>query len=304
MRPLDFPLTALPAAPDTPTPTRLDEAAEQFEAMFLRQLLRQMRKAGDVLAADNPLRSAQTDTLREMHDDALADSLARRRQTGIAELLVRQLGRPAPPPPGEATPGPALPATAARTALGMEEIANRVFGPLVEGWAGRVTRGAGMLLRLVERVIAHESAGQVAAVSPKGALGLMQLMPDTAREMAAQLGLVYDHRRLTRDGEYNKRLGTAYLAQLLRRYDGETVLAVAAYNAGPGRVDQWLQQYGDPRRGEVSAQRWIETIPFEETRQYTRRIFQDLYGHNGFKPAPPSAALSQQPRSEYKEPLA
>lgn len=281
-----------------PTPG-LDAAAEQFEAMFLRQMLKQMRKAGDVLSADNSLRSAQTDTVRELHDDALADSLARRRQTGIADLLVRQLSPPAAPPPAQIDSSEALPT--------LEQMASRVFGPIIEGWHATLRRGTSSLMHLVERVIAHESAGQVAAVSPKGALGLMQLMPDTAREMAAGLGLPYDEQRLTRDGDYNKLLGTAYLDQLLRRYDGEQALAVAAYNAGPSRVDEWLLRNGDPRRGEVSQGGWVDAIPFQETRQYTRKILDDLQRVSGpragtpFKPPAGQVALGTLHPNEHKD---
>ncbi|WP_422631569.1 lytic transglycosylase domain-containing protein [Pseudomonas fragi] len=131
-------------------------------------------------------------------------------------------------------------------------------------------------MALVEKVIQHESGGRVAVVSPKGARGLMQLMPGTAREMAQELNLHYSEQRLVRDGEYNKQLGTAYLDKLLKRYDGATALAVAAYNAGPGRVDEWLKSNGDPRKGAISVSQWVERIPFKETRNYTRSILADL----------------------------
>lgn len=297
------PARQLPGVANEPrpgvAPSALEAAAEEFEAMFLRQMLKQMRKAGDVLAAQSSLNSKHTDSVREMHDGALADSLARRRQTGIADLLVRQLS------PTPAPSAPPLPAPAAHS-QSLEDIANQLFGPTVSPVIARVggslRRGTAQLLRLVDSVILHESAGQVAAVSPKGARGLMQLMPDTAREMAGQLGLPYDEQRLTRDGAYNKRLGTAYLSQLLARYDGEQALAVAAYNAGPSRVDAWLARHGDPRRGEVSVGHWVERIPFEETRRYTRKILQDLQrpaaaaSASVFKPGPVDVALSSHHR--------
>lgn len=289
----NLPVQALPA-----TRTELDAAAEEFEAMFLRQMLKQMRKASDVLKADSSLHSANTDTLREMHDEALADTLARRRQTGIADLLVRQLAPPAP----VAVVLPAMTAPSAPSAGTAQMIANRVFGPIVEGWNNSTGQGGSALLRLADRVIAHESDGQVAAVSPKGALGLMQLMPDTAREVAQRLGLVYDEQRLTRDGDYNRRLGIAYLDQLLRRYDGEQALAVAAYNAGPSRVDQWLARNGDPRRGEISIRHWVQAIPFEETREYTRKILDDLQrSDRQFKPPSAQVALNSLYRTEHKD---
>jgi soluble lytic murein transglycosylase len=142
----------------------------------------------------------------------------------------------------------------------------------------------------VDSVIKHESSGNIAAVSPKGARGLMQLMPGTARDMAAELGLPFDEARLTSDAEYNKRLGSAYLSKMLERYDGHQALALAAYNAGPGKVDEWLKNHGDPRRGDIDAASWIQKIPFQETRDYTRNILKDLQAANS-QPREPQAAV-------------
>lgn len=125
-------------------------------------------------------------------------------------------------------------------------------------------------------IIQAESNGNAAAISPKGARGLMQLMPDTAKEMAAELGVPYDEARLTADPNYNTTLGTAYLNKLLGRYGGNSTLAVAAYNAGPGSVDKWLKENGDPRTGEVTEAQWIERIPFGETKAYTGKIINQL----------------------------
>ena len=118
-------------------------------------------------------------------------------------------------------------------------------------------------------MIGQESGGDAAAVSPKGARGLMQLMPDTAREVAGELGLPYDEQRLTSDPAYNKALGSAYLGKMLDRYDGQHVLALAAYNAGPGKVDEWLKSNGDPRSGQIGMADWVRSIPYDETRNYT-----------------------------------
>jgi soluble lytic murein transglycosylase len=121
-------------------------------------------------------------------------------------------------------------------------------------------------------VIQAESGGDPLAVSPKGARGLMQLMPDTAKEMAQELGIPYSEERLTADPQYNMALGTAYLNKMLGRYGGNKTLALAAYNAGPGSVDGWLKENGDPRKGEISEQEFIDKIPFKETREYTGKI--------------------------------
>jgi soluble lytic murein transglycosylase len=123
----------------------------------------------------------------------------------------------------------------------------------------------------------QESEFNPEAVSPAGARGLMQLMPATAEEVAGKLGEPYRLAALTGEPEYNARLGTAYLARMLAAYDGSYVLAAAAYNAGPGRVRSWLDTFGDPRKPEVDPVIWIETIPFEETRNYVMRVLESLH---------------------------
>lgn len=129
-------------------------------------------------------------------------------------------------------------------------------------------------------IIQAESSGDPSAVSPKGAKGLMQLMPSTAEEMAKELGVPYSEERLTADPNYNMALGNAYLNKMLGRYNGNTTLAVAAYNAGPGNVDEWIKANGDPRTGQVSDQAWIDKIPFKETRDYTGKITSQLVPSN------------------------
>ena len=115
------------------------------------------------------------------------------------------------------------------------------------------------------------------AISRAGARGLMQLMPGTARKVARRLGEPYSRRRLIEDWRYNARLGQAYLAEQIVRFGGSYVLAVAAYNAGPERVEQWLAENGDPRLPGVDVIDWIEMIPFGETRNYVQRVIEALY---------------------------
>jgi len=131
---------------------------------------------------------------------------------------------------------------------------------------------------LVLATIRQESAFEADAVSPAGARGLMQLMPATAQQVATQLGLKTDHSltRLTADPVYNMKLGKAYLAGLLADYDGSHLLALAAYNAGPGRAAQWIRLNGDPRDQDVDPIDWVELIPFEETRNYVQRVMENL----------------------------
>ncbi|HEV7370983.1 lytic transglycosylase domain-containing protein [Arenibaculum sp.] len=130
---------------------------------------------------------------------------------------------------------------------------------------------------LVHALIRQESTFDRRAVSPVGARGLMQLMPGTAREVAGKLGLTHSNVRLTDDPEYNITLGNWYVQNLLDRFNGSYVLATAAYNAGPSRVQGWLRQFGDPRAEGVDVIDWIEMIPIYETRNYVQRVMEGMY---------------------------
>lgn len=123
----------------------------------------------------------------------------------------------------------------------------------------------------------RESEMNPEAVSPVGARGLMQIMPATARKVAEEIGVEYSKNRLTTDWRYNAKLGTAYLGGLLEFYEGSYVLAFAAYNAGPSRVERWIEQFGDPRDSLVDQVDWIEHIPFRETRNYVMRVMESLH---------------------------
>jgi soluble lytic murein transglycosylase len=128
---------------------------------------------------------------------------------------------------------------------------------------------------LVYAVIRQESEFMVAAKSHAGARGLMQLMPFTARAEARDAQMPYVLNRLTTDPVYNMRLGTQHLQRLRDIYQGSYPLMVAAYNAGAGRVNRWLALHGDPRGGKVEWVDWIELIPFEETRLYTKLVLEN-----------------------------
>lgn len=121
----------------------------------------------------------------------------------------------------------------------------------------------------------QESEFNIGAVSPSGARGLMQLMPATAKLVARQLKVPFDQSKLTSDPNYNARLGTAYLGGLIQSFGGSYTMAVAGYNAGPGRVKQWMADYGDPRDPKIDSIDWIETIPFSETRNYVQRVLEN-----------------------------
>ena len=125
-------------------------------------------------------------------------------------------------------------------------------------------------------IMRQESSFDVSAVSPSGARGLMQLMPPTASAVAKELGVLASVPTLTVDASHNIRLGTAYLQELLTRFDNCLPLAAAAYNAGPHRVAQWLADNGDPRTGPIDMVDWIELIPTGETRNYVQRVIENV----------------------------
>ena len=130
---------------------------------------------------------------------------------------------------------------------------------------------------LVSALIRQESRYDQGAVSHAGARGLMQLMPATAREVASRNGIRHQTNWLTSRPSHNIALGSRYINQMLNRFNGNYALAAAAYNAGPGRVDRWIKQFGDPRRGQIDLIDWIELIPIYETRNYVQRVLEGVY---------------------------
>jgi soluble lytic murein transglycosylase len=128
---------------------------------------------------------------------------------------------------------------------------------------------------LVHALSRQESEFNAGAKSPVGASGLMQLMPATARGVARRYKVKYSKSRLT-NAAYNQQLGEAFLHDLIEGYDGSYFLALAAYNAGPGRVKEWMGIYGDPRNPDVDPIDWMERIPFTETRRYVFKIMETL----------------------------
>lgn len=121
----------------------------------------------------------------------------------------------------------------------------------------------------------QESEFNPEAVSSAGARGLMQLMPGTARMMARINNMRYRLASLS-DPEYNAKLGSSYMRRLLDRFDGSYIMMLAGYNAGPGRVNQWIELFGDPRRPGVDPVDWVERIPFTQTRVYVHKIMESL----------------------------
>jgi soluble lytic murein transglycosylase len=135
---------------------------------------------------------------------------------------------------------------------------------------------------IIHAITRQESQFDRQATSPVGARGLMQLMPGTARETAPLAGLTYEYGSLV-DPLYNIALGSTYFGTLMDRYGGNYVLSVAAYNAGPGRVNQWLRANGDPRNG-TDVLTWIEAIPISETRNYVQRVLENAVVYDLMNP--------------------
>jgi soluble lytic murein transglycosylase len=130
---------------------------------------------------------------------------------------------------------------------------------------------------LAYAIARQESEFNVAARSRANALGLMQLLPGTAKEVAAQTGVAYQPARLDSDGGYNATLGTAYLNAQLDRFDGSYILTFIGYNAGPRRALEWIERFGDPRGKPLDEViDWVEQIPFTETRNYVQRVMENL----------------------------
>ncbi|MGA9854396.1 MAG: transglycosylase SLT domain-containing protein [Gammaproteobacteria bacterium] len=119
-------------------------------------------------------------------------------------------------------------------------------------------------------VIRAESVFRPNAISQAGAIGLMQLMPETGHRLAANLGLVLDGSDALLNPQTNLTLGSAYLSHLLKRFDGSEPLATAAYNAGVKHVDSWL-----PESGSLPGDVWVDSIPYWETRGYVRRVMSE-----------------------------
>jgi soluble lytic murein transglycosylase len=147
----------------------------------------------------------------------------------------------------------------------------------------------GRMWSMTHGITRQESSFDRSAVSYAGARGLMQLMPGTAREQAGKMGIGYDYGRLTTDPAYNVSLGSAYYRRLLDNWGGNHVLAVASYNAGAGNVRKWVRAYGDPRQPGVDVVRWIERIPFMETRGYVQRVLENSVVYDRLNPQTASA---------------
>lgn len=148
-----------------------------------------------------------------------------------------------------------------------------LYGP---GWpVPPISAEDGPEKALVLALIRQESGFITDAQSPVGARGLMQLMPETAKQVARSIKVAFSPNRLD-DPDYNVRLGSAFLGDMIDGFEGSYILALAAYNAGPSRARRWIKEYGDPRDPNVDVIDWIEMIPFTETRNYVQRVMESV----------------------------
>jgi len=145
----------------------------------------------------------------------------------------------------------------------------RKFTQEIDRAASRARVPAPLLLGLVR----EESTFEPRAISPQRAMGLTQVIWETATDMARQLKIRLRGKRDCFNPRINATLGARFLANLIKTYRGKKLLAIAAYNAGPGNVDRWLSQRGLHRDGPVPEDEIVEDIPFEETRHYVRKVF-------------------------------
>ena len=131
---------------------------------------------------------------------------------------------------------------------------------------------------LIHAIIKQESAFLPSAVSKVGAIGYMQLMPETAKITAREMGISFDRRKLAGDIGYNVKLGSFYIKKLINKFEGSEILAIASYNAGPGATQRWINEFYDPRiENDIDkVVDWIELITYAETRNYVQRIMENL----------------------------
>jgi soluble lytic murein transglycosylase len=129
---------------------------------------------------------------------------------------------------------------------------------------------------MVYSIVRTESAFDQRDTSPANAVGLMQVTPEAGRDTAQRFGVTYDWERLVSDPVYNTQMGVAEISALFKEYSRSYIMTFAGYNAGRGRVQQWVAQHGDPRNPKIDAVDWVERISLAETRNYVQRVMENL----------------------------
>jgi soluble lytic murein transglycosylase len=155
---------------------------------------------------------------------------------------------------------------------------------------------------VIYSVARTESAFDQRDRSSASAVGLMQVTPEAGRDTAKRFGVTYDWDRMVSDPVYNTQMGAAELSALLKDYGGSHIMTFAGYNAGRGRVRDWVKQFGDPRDPNVDAVDWVERIPFSETRNYVQRVMENLLVYRArFDTGTAAIAKVDQPHGTAKE---
>ena len=234
---------AMPQFDDLPVMAIDATTRAEFENRTLVRAIRSLASARRDWRTERRFFEALGDTLASPQDVTLANMLAA--ETGLKEMAV-VLGMKV----GE------------MGLVGVERLGFPTLPtPPVTDWA------------MVHAISRQESEFDRTRISHAGARGIMQLMPGTAREQAGKLGVQYLAADLLDSPSYNIQLGDAYFARMMSYYGGAYPLAIGAYNAGPGRVNQWLKLNGDPRTGAIDWVTWVEKIPANfETRYYIMRV--------------------------------
>jgi soluble lytic murein transglycosylase len=154
---------------------------------------------------------------------------------------------------------------------------------------------------VIYSVARTESAFDQRDKSSANAVGLMQVTPEAGRDTAKRFGVAYDWDRMVSDPVYNTQMGAAELSALLREYGGCHIMTFAGYNAGRGRVREWVKQHGDPRDPNVDAIDWVERIPLAETRNYVQRVMENLQVYRARFDADAMVSKLDQPRETRQE---
>jgi soluble lytic murein transglycosylase len=129
---------------------------------------------------------------------------------------------------------------------------------------------------LVYSIARQESTFNQKTVSTAKAMGLMQVTPAAGKYIAKKFKVTYNEKKLLSDPVYNVQFGAAELGDLLQDFRGSYILSFVGYNAGRGRIRDWVARYGDPRDPKVDPVDWVERIPFSETRNYVQRVMENL----------------------------
>jgi soluble lytic murein transglycosylase-like protein len=196
------------------------KVAQDFESLFIHQMLKSMR---NTVPKDEEMSSGRR-IFTEMLDEQIANTASRTGNFGLAQIIYKELtGKDANP-------------------------SSKASAEQIEHWTQQASHTFNLDKNLLKAVIRQESGGDSLATSEKGAKGLMQLMDGTAKEM----GVANSY-----NGQQNIMGGAKYLKQMLVQFGGDESKALAAYNAGPGRVEQYG---GIP--------------PFEETQNYVKKVLE------------------------------